>query len=96
MAVPPSSAASTIEFHPPLPPFKRQAMKSMVMGSYIKFVLTYDEAYWLNSGYAADLVSNGGLQTRPMMEGSQPLTILTDGTGSDNVPTLVGYLGECL
>ena len=71
-----------IEFHPPLPPFKREILGCMAMGSYIKFVLTYDEAYWLNSGYSGDFVSNGGLQTRAMMEGSQPLTLLMDGTGA--------------
>ena len=92
--MPPPIAHSSIEFHPPLPAFKRQAMKSTLMGSYIKFVVTYDEAYWLNTGYAAYLLSNGGLQTKPLMEGSQPVTVLTDGTASDNVPTLVGYLGE--
>ena len=59
-----------------------------------KFILTYDEAYWLDSGFSGDFLSNGGLQTKAQMEGSTPVTLLMDGTTSDGVPTLVGYLGK--
>ena len=64
----------------------------MNMGSYIKFVLTYDEAYWLNTGYSGDLVSAGGFQKVSTLEG-EPITVLCDGTTYDGVPALVGFLG---
>jgi len=94
VAVPPSVITGRgMEFHPPLAPFKKQALANSIMGSYTKFILTYDEAYWLDSGFSGDFLSNGGLQTKAQMEGSTPVTLLMDGTTSDGVPTLVGYLG---
>ena len=90
-AVPPNML-SQIEFSPPLPPAKRHIINSMSMGSYIKFVLTYDEAYWLNTGYSGDLVSAGGFQKVSTLEG-EPITVLCDGTTYDGVPALVGFLG---
>ena len=48
----------------------------------------------MDSGFSGDFLSNGGLQTKALMEGSTPLTLLMDGTTSDGVPTLVGYLGK--
>ena len=81
-----------VEFSPPLPPAKQYIMSSMNMGSYIKFVLTYDEAYWLSSGYSGDFVSAGGVQKISSVEG-EPITVLCDGTTFDDVPALVGFLG---
>ena len=81
-----------IEFSPPLPPAKQYIMNNMNMGSYIKFILTYDEAYWLSSGYSGDFVSAGGVQKLPSVEGD-PITVLCDGTTFDDVPALVGFLG---
>ena len=48
----------------------------------------------MDSGFSGDFLSNGGLQTKAQMEGSTPVTLLMDGTTSDGVPTLVGYLGK--
>ena len=88
----PPNMIQQIEFSPPLPPNKRYIMKSMTMGSYIKFVLTYDEAYWISSGYSGDLVSAGGVQKLNSVEG-EPITVLCDGSTCDGVPALVGFLG---
>ena len=90
-AMPPNMVAQ-IEFSPPLPPSKQYIMKSMQMGSYIKFVITYDEAYWITSGYSGDFVSAGGVQKLRSVEG-EPITVLCDGTTYDGVPALVGFLG---
>ena len=90
-AIPPNMI-SQLEFSPPLPPAKQHILNRMHMGSYVKFVLTYDEAYWLNSGFSGDLVSAGGVQKFLTVEG-EPITVLCDGTTYDGVPALVGFLG---
>ena len=90
-AIPPNMI-SQMEFSPPLPPAKQHIVNNMNMGSYIKFVLTYDEAYWLSTGFSGDLVSAGGVQKVSTVEG-EPITVLCDGTTCDGVPALVGFLG---
>ena len=92
----PPNMANTIEFHPPLEPTKKNILNHMKMGSYLKFVLTYDEAYWIESGYSGHFVSNGGLQSKQFLEGNQPMTVLCDATTYDGVPALVGFLGMTL
>ena len=92
-AVPPNMIPQ-IEFSPPLPASKQYMINSMNMGSYIKFVLTYDEAYWKGIGYSGDFVSAGGgaQRTFTTIEGD-PITVLCDGTTYDGIPALVGFLG---
>ena len=92
-AVPPNMIPQ-IEFSPPLPASKQYMINSMNMGSYIKFVLTYDEAYWKGIGYSGDFVSAGGgaQRTFSTIEGD-PITVICDGTTYDGIPALVGFLG---
>jgi len=96
-AVPPPTLARHLEFHPPLPPLKRKALNSMRAGDIIKFVLTYDETYWIDSGFSGEFLSNGGRTTMQQLqlrlEGSVPITMLCDATTCQGVPALVGFLG---
>lgn len=46
LAVPPSSTRN-IDFSPPLPVLKKYLLDRMSMGSYLKFILSYEEAFWI-------------------------------------------------
>jgi len=51
LAVPPSSARN-IDFNPPLPALKKFFMERMLMGSFLTFVLSYEEPYWTEKVYS--------------------------------------------
>ena len=56
-------------------------VSSMTMGSTIKFVLTYREAFWRFSNFSGDFISHGS-----------PITWMCDVTYQNKTPTLVGFL----
>ena len=56
MALPPSMCAA-IEFGPALPDDRRELQGRMPMGRYAKVVLTYQQPFWRERGYAGDVAS---------------------------------------
>ena len=53
----------------------------MSMGSTIKFILTYKEAFWKENNFSGEFISQGS-----------PITWMADITYQNQVPTLVGFL----
>jgi len=79
-AIPPNILRE-LEFSPPLEASKRYLLSSMSMGSTIKFILTYKEAFWKENNFSGEFISQGS-----------PITWMADITYQNQVPTLVGFL----
>jgi len=79
-AIPPNILRE-LEFSPPLEASKRYLLSSMAMGSTIKFILTYKEAYWKENNFSGEFISQGS-----------PITWMADVSYQNQVPTLVGFL----
>lgn len=81
LAMPPNNQRQ-IEFSPDLNASKKFLMASMSMGVSIKFILTYKQAFWKESGnFSGDFISHGS-----------PITWLTDASYQNKEPTLIGFL----
>lgn len=87
----PPQFVTRIDFQPPLPPNRRLLMENMPMGHLIKFVITYDQAYWRDAGYSGEVVSNGGDRLLPGCS-SGPISIVYDATTDSGVAALVGFI----
>jgi hypothetical protein len=48
-----------IEFEPMLPGYKREMLKHMPIGSYLKFIFTFDKAFWREDGLSGEVISDG-------------------------------------
>ena len=59
----------------------RYLLSSMSMGTTIKFILTYKEAYWKENNFSGEFISQGS-----------PITWMADVSYQNQVPTLVGFL----
>jgi monoamine oxidase len=60
-----------VNFKPELPYFKRNCFKFMQMGNYIKFIVTYKQAFWQNKGLSGESVSDGSILSKSLMNGNQ-------------------------
>ena len=78
VAVPPPLLPSII-FDPALPAARQQLHQRMPMGSTLKWLATYDRAFWRDAGWSGEIVSSDG-----------PLNIVYDNVHADGQPCLVG------
>ncbi|KAF0314577.1 putative flavin-containing monoamine oxidase A [Amphibalanus amphitrite] len=88
--VPPNQLAR-VNFTPPLSPVRRELISNMPMGHLIKFVVTFEEAFWRAAGMSGEVVSNGGPSTVPGCTHG-PLCIVYDATSDKGSPALVGFI----
>ena len=56
----PQALLNSVSFDPPLPPLKNQLIQRIPMGSVIKTVTFYKEAFWRNKGLDGVLISDAG------------------------------------
>ncbi|XP_043204708.1 probable flavin-containing monoamine oxidase A, partial [Amphibalanus amphitrite] len=89
-ALPPNQLAR-VNFTPPLSPVRRELISNMPMGHLIKFVVTFEEAFWRAAGMSGEVVSNGGPSTVPGCTHG-PLCIVYDATSDKCSPALVGFI----
>jgi len=83
----PPQMVNKIAFSPPLPNDKQQLNKRMLMGHLIKFIVTYQRAFWKNSNYSGEstvVVDNFSTET---------LCCTFDATTHQGNPALVGFIG---
>jgi monoamine oxidase len=83
VAIPPL-LAGRIRYASSLPPRREQLMARMPMGSCIKYVATYDRAFWREAGFSGEAFSDTGPTTTTFddssHDGSQPaLVTFSDG-----------------
>ena len=83
VAIPPL-LASRIHYASPLPSSREQLMIRMPMGSVIKYVATYDRAFWREAGFSGEAFSDTGPTVTTFddcsHDGSQPaLVSFSDG-----------------
>ncbi|CAF0983015.1 unnamed protein product [Didymodactylos carnosus] len=79
-----------LEFEPMLPGSKRELMKHMPVGSYIKFIFTFEKAFWRENGFSGEVISDGSWS---MGQAIGPMTYLIDGTSCHDSPALLGFIG---
>jgi monoamine oxidase len=80
VAVPPALAAR-IEYDPPLPSARDQLTQRMPMGSVIKCMAVYEEAFWRDDGLSGQAFSIPG-----------PAQVVFDNTPPNGSPGLIGFL----
>ena len=83
LAIPPL-LAGRIRYASALPPRREQLMARMPMGSCIKYVATYERAFWREAGFSGEAFSDTGPTTTTFddssHDGSQPaLVTFSDG-----------------
>jgi monoamine oxidase len=80
VAVPPA-LAGRIEYDPALPGPRDQLTQRMPMGSVIKCMAVYDEAFWRDDGLSGQAISLPG-----------PAQVVFDNTPPNGSPGLIGFL----
>ena len=80
MALPPNILRE-VDFTPSLEPTKKYILASMVMGSTMKFIITYSDSFWSEANFSGDFMSF-----------ASPITWLADASYQNGTPTLVGFL----
>ena len=80
VAVPPV-LAGRIEYDPPLPGPRDQLTQRMSMGSVIKCMAVYEEAFWRDDGLTGQAISLPG-----------PTQVVFDNTPPNGSPGLIGFL----
>lgn len=91
----PINLYSKIEFFPKLPFFKTNYFKFCAMGNYGKFIVTYEKPFWRLNGYSGEVVSDGSILFKKDEKSPNlgPVSIVYDGTSSENDAALVGLMG---
>ena len=92
----PINQYSTIKFSPSLPFNKRNFFSFCRIGNYIKTVITYKKAFWLEKGYSGMVVSDSSIISDNNTKSQNypkygPLTTVFDGTTDDGEPALVTF-----
>lgn len=80
MAMPPH-LVHRIDFEPTLPAIRQQLNMRMPMGNTLKWLATYDAAFWRTDGKSGEVVSTQG-----------PLNVVYDNVHLDGQPCLVGLI----
>ncbi len=81
VAVPPA-LAGRIAYEPGVSVGRDQMMQRFAMGATVKVVVTYERAFWRETGYSGEVVSSDG-----------PFSVVYDNTSHDGKqPALVGFI----
>ncbi|XP_064594520.1 probable flavin-containing monoamine oxidase A isoform X2 [Liolophura sinensis] len=90
LAIPPHHAGA-INYTPPLPSIKLNLLKSIPLAYIVKFIFTYEEAFWRGDTPHTDN-SQYGFQTVLQDPEFGPAGIVYDATSARGNPALVGFL----
>jgi monoamine oxidase len=89
----PINQYSTIKFSPNLPFHKRNFFSICKIGNYVKSIITYKKAFWLEKGYSGMVLSDSSILSDTYKKDidNGPLTTVWDGTTDDGEPALVTF-----
>ena len=92
----PINQYSTIKFSPNLPFHKRNFFSFCKIGNYVKSIITYKKAFWLEKGYSGMVISDSSILSDVNKKDFSypnygPLTTVWDGTTDDGEPALVTF-----
>ncbi|CAJ0589721.1 unnamed protein product [Cylicocyclus nassatus] len=90
LAIPPNQCAR-IDFWPILPYLKRRAFEAGVTGNTIKFVITYETAFWREEGWSGEIISSGRTTKRGEV---LPVICAYDYCSNTRTPAIVGMISE--
>ncbi|CAD6198917.1 unnamed protein product [Caenorhabditis auriculariae] len=89
-AIPPHLCGQ-IRFSPTLPELKRRLFSSCPQGNLVKFLITYETAFWRENGLSGEIISTG----RTVTPGEVlPIIATYDATTDMGIPALVGFINE--
>ncbi|CAJ0582130.1 unnamed protein product, partial [Mesorhabditis spiculigera] len=88
LAVPPS-LCGRIRFEPEVPSLKKRLFQSATPGNLIKFIATFQKAFWREKGYSGEIVSTGRTTTPGEV---LPVISTYDACTSNGSPAIVGFI----
>ncbi|KAH3872451.1 probable flavin-containing monoamine oxidase A [Dreissena polymorpha] len=91
LAIPPNQFAR-IQFVPAIPTVMKELHKRMPMSNYVKFLITYKQAFWRDQGYSGEIVTNGGPCHMKVACSCGPLSFSYDDTSASGDPALVAFM----
>ncbi|KAK6315918.1 hypothetical protein J4Q44_G00134420 [Coregonus suidteri] len=80
----PPHLAAKIHYQPALPSQREHLTQNMPVGHLMKFIITYQMAFWREKGFSGEIVA------RPSAE--CPLSVTFDGTSPSGSAALVGFI----
>ena len=86
-----------VTFKPELPFYKKNVFNFCKVGNYIKVLVTYEKAFWIEKGYSGEVVSDGSIlyhnqKNDPNLPVLGPIAIMYDATNDENCPALVAFI----
>ncbi len=86
-----------VKFIPDLPFYKKNVFNFSKAGNYIKILVTYKKAFWIEKGYSGEVVSDGSIvyhnqKHDPKLPVLGPISIMYDATSYENDPALVAFI----
>uniref|UniRef100_A0A674MBG4 Amine oxidase n=1 Tax=Takifugu rubripes TaxID=31033 RepID=A0A674MBG4_TAKRU len=80
----PPHLAAKIEYQPALPSQRRFLMQNMPVGHMIKFLITYQTAFWKEKGFSGEIVAG--------LSSDSPFSVTFDATTPRGNAALVGFI----
>jgi monoamine oxidase len=86
-----------VKFIPDLPFYKKNVFNFCKAGNYIKILVTYKKAFWIEKGYSGEVVSDGSIlyhnhKNDPKLPVLGPISIMYDATSYENEPALIAFI----
>nr|XP_054600115.1 probable flavin-containing monoamine oxidase A [Nothobranchius furzeri]XP_054600116.1 probable flavin-containing monoamine oxidase A [Nothobranchius furzeri] len=79
----PPHLAAKIQYQPPLPSMREFLTQNMPVGHMMKFIITYQTAFWKEKGFSGEIVTGSSSEC--------PFCITYDATSPRGNPALVGF-----
>ncbi|XP_013857909.1 probable flavin-containing monoamine oxidase A [Austrofundulus limnaeus] len=80
----PPHLAAKIHYQPPLPTMREFLTQNMPVGHMIKFIITYQTAFWKEKGFSGEIVAGSS--------SNSPFCVTFDATSPRGNPALVGFI----
>ncbi|KAL0965547.1 hypothetical protein UPYG_G00282740 [Umbra pygmaea] len=80
----PPHLAAKIQYYPALPNQREHLTQNMPVGHLIKFIITYQTAFWREKGFSGEIVAQPSAEC--------PLSVTFDGTSPNGSAALVGFI----
>uniref|UniRef100_A0A7I4YSI0 Amine oxidase n=1 Tax=Haemonchus contortus TaxID=6289 RepID=A0A7I4YSI0_HAECO len=87
----PLNQCAKISFFPPLPYLKQRLFDSAMPGNLIKFLVTFETAFWREEGWSGEVISTGRTTSPSEV---LPVICTYDYTSSSGIPAMIGFMSE--
>ncbi|VDO05208.1 unnamed protein product [Haemonchus placei] len=87
----PLNQCAKISFSPPLPYLKQRLFESAMPGNLIKFLVTFETAFWREEGWSGEVISTGRTTSPNEV---LPIICTYDFTSSSGIPAMIGFMSE--